>query len=69
MSLIALEEAFNIPSLAEQSAYQARLFVADGNGQAHADRLVDIHGERLAKMDNTELRTPFSRSLRRYPGL
>ncbi|SPO44506.1 related to 5-carboxyvanillate decarboxylase [Moesziomyces antarcticus] len=51
MSLIALEEAFNIPSLAEQSAYQARLFVADGNGQAHADRLVDIHGERLAKMD------------------
>ncbi|PWY98633.1 amidohydrolase 2 [Testicularia cyperi] len=51
MPLIALEEAFNIPSLAEQSAYQARLFVADGNGQGHADRLVDIHSERLAKMD------------------
>lgn len=48
--LTALEEAFNVPSLAEQSAYQARLFVADGDGHAFAARLTDVHGERLAKM-------------------
>lgn len=27
------------------------LSVQDGDGDAHAKRLVDIHGERLAKMD------------------
>ncbi|KAJ7181320.1 hypothetical protein C8R43DRAFT_269349 [Mycena crocata] len=48
---IILEEAFNLPEWGAMSAYQAGLFTADGNGQAHADRLADIHGERLAKMD------------------
>jgi 2,3-dihydroxybenzoate decarboxylase len=44
-------QAFNLREWADMSAYQASLFVADGNGQAHANRLVDIHGERLKKMD------------------
>ncbi|KAJ7279966.1 hypothetical protein C8J57DRAFT_1220497 [Mycena rebaudengoi] len=48
---IILEEAFNLPEWAEMSAYQASLFTVDGDGRAHADRLVDIHAQRLAKMD------------------
>lgn len=48
---IILEEAFNLPEWAEMSAYQASFFTPDGDGQAHARRLVDIHGERLEKMD------------------
>ncbi|KAI3481212.1 hypothetical protein L1887_56529 [Cichorium endivia] len=63
MSLIALEEAFNIPSLAEQSAYQARLFVADGNGQAHA-RTASWTSTASAspRWTSTALLTPSSRS-------
>ncbi|KAJ6624241.1 hypothetical protein B0H10DRAFT_1784996, partial [Mycena sp. CBHHK59/15] len=36
---------------ADMPAYQTCLFTPDGNGQAHTERLVDIHAERLAKMD------------------
>jgi hypothetical protein len=41
----------NLPEWAEMSAYQASFFTADGDGDAHARRLVDITGERLQKMD------------------
>lgn len=33
------------------SKYQASLFTADGDGDAHAAKLVDIHQTRLEKMD------------------
>lgn len=48
---IILEEAFNLPEWAEMSAYQGALFTSHGSGELHAKRLVDIHGERLEKMD------------------
>ncbi|KAM0749620.1 amidohydrolase 2 [Meredithblackwellia eburnea MCA 4105] len=48
---IAFEEAFNLPEWAAMSAYQASLFTPDGDGNAHAARLVDINKTRLEKMD------------------
>nr|CRX79028.1 hypothetical protein [Leucosporidium scottii] len=50
-SKIILEEAFNLPEWAEMSKYQAALFTVDGDGDKHAQKLVDIHDIRLKKMD------------------
>lgn len=41
----------NLPEWAEMSKYQAGLFTADGDGDAHAKRLVDVQKIRLQKMD------------------
>jgi hypothetical protein len=43
----------NLPGWIEMSKYQAALFTPDGDGDAHARRLVDINDMRLQKMSKS----------------